>query len=649
MYNQNWCTIEWKGAKELLNKRQEKIIIILENSRESMTGSELSSIMNVTDRTIRSDIDTINSHYKVRLIESSKRTGYHINQSIFSNLDITISNTIPQTPKERCSFILHQLMFNRNGINVMDLQDQVFVSNFSIENDLKQIKKMIGPYKGLRLVNSRNLIYLEGEENCKRELYKDLLTEETKGNFLNLNNLASFYKDFDLLEVMDLLDSVLDTYKYKIQGAMIPMLMIHLGIAIERMTQNNYSEIAGDHAKLHSSVEYEIADSFYRKLSEVIPFRVTDNEVYLMASLLKGKKSGERVDFGSLDGKKVASMIGIIIQSIKRKFGIDFAEDKILTDGLQMHMQSLADRISNNQTVKNIYLKEIKWKYPLIFEMAIEVADIVNRELEVSINEDEIGFITLHLGAAYERTNKGNKYRAVLIQPHEQALSDMCKDKIISRFDERLEFVGCFDFFEEAKIKSLRTDIIISTLPLAHNLPIMTVLISPFVNYEDESKIFQVLSILDKKQFREKHAVEIDRLIDEQFFYTNLELSTQDEVINFMCDRLQKADYISEAYMKSVHEREKISATSFAYSFAIPHALNISSYKSNLSVAILKNPIPWGDYDVQLVIMMAIAEGQNSIMRTFFDSIGSVLSDSKEFAKLIKVKTRDEFVQQFMK
>ena len=43
---------------------------------------------------------------------------------------------------------------------------------------------MIEPYEQLRLVRSKNFIHLEGDEESKRKLYKDLLAEETQGNFL---------------------------------------------------------------------------------------------------------------------------------------------------------------------------------------------------------------------------------------------------------------------------------------------------------------------------------------------------------------------------------------------------------------------------------------------------------------------------------
>ena len=197
-----------------LNKRQEKIIMMMNDSNDWITGKELSKLLNVSDRTIRSDIDSINRYYENALIESNLRYGYHLNQEILRTLNIEIEQPIAQTPQERCIYIIQQLLFQRNELSITNLQDQVFVSEYSIDNDIKRIKKMIEPYEQLRLVRSKNFIHLEGDEESKRKLYKDLLAEETQGNFLNLNNLAALYNDFDLLIVKDTLEETFNKYNF---------------------------------------------------------------------------------------------------------------------------------------------------------------------------------------------------------------------------------------------------------------------------------------------------------------------------------------------------------------------------------------------------------------------------------------------------
>ena len=187
--------IEYKyGGVLKVNKRQEKIVLLLNDTKAWMTGKEISKLMQVSDRTIRSDIDAINRYYEQPIIESNLRSGYHIRDEINVTLPTAQKYIIPQTPQERCVYIIRVLLFEKKELNLMDLQDQVFISGYSIDNDIKRIKKILEGYHDLKLIRSKNHIHLEGSEDEMRKLYKDLLTEETQGNFLNLNKLSSCLK-----------------------------------------------------------------------------------------------------------------------------------------------------------------------------------------------------------------------------------------------------------------------------------------------------------------------------------------------------------------------------------------------------------------------------------------------------------------------
>ena len=63
------------GGVLKVDKRQEKIVLLLNDTKAWMTGKEISKLMQVSDRTIRSDIDR---YYEQPIIESNLRSGYHI-------------------------------------------------------------------------------------------------------------------------------------------------------------------------------------------------------------------------------------------------------------------------------------------------------------------------------------------------------------------------------------------------------------------------------------------------------------------------------------------------------------------------------------------------------------------------------------------
>lgn len=632
----------------MLNKRQNHIIDILNDNGQWITGKEIAKVLNVSDRTIRSDIENINNYYDCMLIQSNKRLGYQLDETLLCKQDIEIKGIIPQTSQERCIYIIQELLFKSHEINLIALQDKVFVSGYSIDNDIKKIRKMISEYPSLKLVRSKNYIRLEGNETDKRKLYKQLLTEETQGNFMNLNSIAGLWNNFDLLEVKDILEEVCDKYDYRIREMNFPMIMIHAGVAIERIINHNYINSQTFSEKIENSREYQISYDFFERVCKLINIDIVNDEVVLFALLLMGKRSSDyRSDILKEDlALEVDEIVDAVIKEVKGYFDIDFSKDKDLKIGLAMHLQSLLERQKNNVEVTNVYLQEIKRKYPLVFEMAVRSGEVLSDICHTQINENELAFLALHLGAAYDRVNSLNRHRAIMIIPHNQMLSKMCIDKLKVRFEERMTIVQSYSFFEESMVKEEEPDLIITTVPLKHNLNIPTVQVTLFINYEDESKVFQTLNNLDKLRYHDDFVSLIKKLIREDLFHVEESMSSPEEIINYLCDELIEKGLATTSYKDDVFKREAVSATSFVNGFAVPHSIEVSANESCLSIMILEKPVIWGGFEVKLVILLAIRETDNNLLKIFFDWLSGVVSDSNKFSQLLEVREQKEFMKQ---
>lgn len=535
------------------------------------------------------------------------------------------------------------MLFKSKEINLIALQDQVFVSGYSIDNDIKKIRKMISEYPSLKLIRSKNYISLRGNEADKRKLYKQLLTEETHGNFLNLNSIADLWSNFDLLEIKDILEDVCELYNYQIREIDFPMIMIHAGVAIERIINRNYinSKTAKHH--LNNNIEYQISYEFFHRVSKTIDIELVEDEVVLFAQLLIGSYQKDDED-ENLD-KLLNQIVDAVIKEVKDYFDINFSKDKDFKLGLKMHLQLLLERQQNNVTITNIYLQEIKRKYPLVFEMAIRAGEVIADICKINVKENELSFLALHLGAAYDRVNSIKRYRAVIIIPHNQMLSNMCIDKLKLRFEERMVIVKRYGFYEETMIKQQEPDLIITTVPLKHNLNIPTVQITLFVNYEDESKVFQTLNLLDKQRYHEDFVVLVNELIRPDLFHVKKQMASSKEVIDFLCDELISKNLADERYKEDVFKRESVSATSFVNGFAVPHSIEITSKESCISIMILDKPVKWGDFEVKLVLLLAIRDTDSHLLKIFFDWLSSIVSDSNKFRQLLEVKNYQEFIQ----
>ena len=221
------------------NVRQEQLLAILSERGDWMTSRQLAGLLGVSDRTIRSDVEAVNRRITPAPIESNVRQGYRVMEDARTSIPAPEKNPsgpeVPQTPGGRCIYIIQKLLFETRELNLVSLQDQIFVSGYSIDNDLKRIRRMLEPYANLKLVRDRECISLKGDEASKRRFYRDLLVAEVQENFLNMNLLAGLYKSFDLIAVKDIFVDVLEEYDYSIHESMFPMVILHAGTSIERM------------------------------------------------------------------------------------------------------------------------------------------------------------------------------------------------------------------------------------------------------------------------------------------------------------------------------------------------------------------------------------------------------------------------------
>ena len=634
----------------MLNGRQKRIIMLLKDSERWITGKELSELLHVSDRTIRSDIAYINLHYDYMFVQSN-RSGYHINEEIPSGNTINSENEIPQTCFQRCFYIVHELLFKENELNLVIFMNKVFVSDSSIENDLKKLKEILKPYPSLELVRYKSYISLKGNEKDKRELYVNLLLKKIKGNLLNFDFLAALFPKFDLFTAKKLLEVAFKKYNYSVREMEFPVVMAYIGVAISRMLSYNYIEIDDDYENIVGSTEFSIAEDFYKDMSKELHFKIKKDESIILALILLGKIQADTNENMLLINSdyKVNQLVSDILESIYVQFDVDLRGDEDLKDGLSTHIQQLLHRKKNNIQISNLYLNELKYKYPFFFEMAIKVGEIIENNLNVSIDENDISFIEQHLGAALERMNYKDKYRVIIINPNNQALSRLCTKKIAGIFHERITVASCMNYFEEKEVSRIKPDLILTTFPLEHNLDILTVQISIFINSEDEIKIFKALNLLDNKRFKEEFVTSFRSMMEPRFFYFDLDLDTPEEVLSFMSDELYNAGLVDKDFKEAVLKREELSPTSFVYSFAIPHPLTAISKESKIAVALLKRPIQWGEFKVKLVLLLAIQKDNEKIIRTFFDWLSDIVGDPKKLTSIMKIKNYDEFISLILK
>lgn len=627
----------------MLTKRQNMIMTIMNNQKDWIVGKDLAKLLNVSDRTIRNDIAAINEFYADTMIESNIRKGYRIQGEKVKRFIEETKKEIPETGEERRWLILKTLV-EHNQVNIYQLADQMCISEFSLENDMNKIRKLLDNYQGLKVIRQSNMLQLSGGEREKRYLYEELISYKISGNLWNLNKVAENFMRFDLLKVKELLKDIFEEFHYQMNEVRIPTLLIHVGVILERNFACHFLKEDEEQQGKYGREEYEISRHFFEKIGARLSLQVREAEICDFAIYLEHGKRKGYCEEEQLQGL-ASDLVQHIIVEIREHFDIDFSEDCEFRLGLEVHTVSLLKRHYANVEIDHTCLEEVKRKYPLIFEMGVWVCKIMEEHLNIIISENEISFIALHLGSAYERANLRRKYRCLLICPHNQTVKDLCIQKIVNRFQDRMEIVGCMSYFEESLIREKNLDLILTTQPVAHALDIETTEISMFFAHTDEAAVFQTLNRLDQIRYRNNFQFFILNLIREEFFTANMAVEEPEKIISDMCDKLYARGYVKENFKEGVLKRERLSPTSFFHGFAIPHNMSHQeTIHSAISTAILKQPVQWGSYEVRFVLLLAITEENRNFLKIFFDWLDDIVSNPEKFARLLEVQDYQSFV-----
>ncbi|WP_025872831.1 PTS sugar transporter subunit IIA [Enterococcus crotali] len=129
-------------------------------------------------------------------------------------------------------------------------------------------------------------------------------------------------------------------------------------------------------------------------------------------------------------------------------------------------------------------------------------------------------------------------------------------------------------------------------------------------------------------------------------FERNIYLKTPDLYIDHLGAQLVEKNYIDAHFIDLIKEREKMSATSFNNSVALPHAIEMSAEKTGISIILNDQPVKWGNHYVQVIIMIVINQDDMKKFRQLFDFMIDTFSNQEKLNKLLKVKDYEGFINE---
>ncbi len=622
-----------------IKKNYNNMILNYLKSNEYATGKQLALLCQVSERSIHNYVSEINSNEKI-ILSSSK--GYYLNREVPLEFEEN-----PITQAERIFFIVQKLLKNGNSVNSLSLTEELFISEATLSKDLQILKKELNQYD-LNLKRKTGYLYLIGDEKDKRDFIREMIVRNQGGDSFQALNYDFIDGDNNIsATIREIVLEGLKQANLFINDYSLSNIVLHLSITVNRLLNNNTLMSTTFNDFKNFPDELKAADYICTKLAQIYGISFPENEVEQIAFLLITKTSN--IDFYSLQQQDIATIIGTsyyrmaedIIQKVYENFYLDISDEEFLLK-FSLHLKNALFRAGNNYSERNVIFENIKFTYPLVYDVAVFCAMEFKKMTGLNLSEDEISFLAIHIGSVIEQKNKlSRKVKCILIYPKYYDYHRNVLVKLNNHFGEDMEIVSTISMADN--IPNIEYDLIISSVKLA--LPDKeVVLISQFPTDSDYERIRNRISKIKEEKkgtsssgmatFFSRELFEIDRCFADEY-----------AAIDYITDKVIALGLAPQAFKEAVKERERSASTSFDNLTAIPHTIEVSANKTFGYVIINKSPMKWGRYDINIIILIGISRFSSIDFTELYPKLLDVFDDPDKVQQIINCTSYDEFIR----
>lgn len=506
--------IESDKEVRAMKERTYAILNRLINSEIPLSVKYLSSEFEVSERTIRNEIGTINElliEYQLPLVESIRSRGMHLtltNSQIrkIRELEKSKSEFKYLTREERVLDLILGIAFGKEPIFLNRKEEMYQVSKSSIAEDIRQVRRNL-EYYHVKVVSipKQGLQFQAKEQFIRAMLFSiisTILLSDDQGKkgivFKYLNKGQFSYLD----EIYSKFISNLEVSHYRTNFN----LLVYIWIA--RIQQGKYiSESEEDEGLVQQNNKvYRYINAVLNKVGVKINLE-EESYIYFLLNTLNRED-----DYRPINWLDLQLLIMQFIQYVETETGIPFSKKEAqLQEALYNHMISMVERIKNGLQLVNPLRDKIKQTYGVVYKVVELYLKTNESEFGGSITEDEIAFLTIHFSTALSEINQNNKYwyRAIVICNHGIATGRLLAENLKEYFN--IEVLAVLSSREINLVKKFDVDLVFSTVKMSYNSKPIMILDTIF---NDETKILVKHFLESNSQYR--------RLITTRNDYTEM-------------------------------------------------------------------------------------------------------------------------------
>ncbi|QAY60582.1 PRD domain-containing protein [Microbacterium protaetiae] len=618
--------------------RQDRLLGLLVRQGEWVTAGRLADTLGVTPRSVRSYVTALNGRLAGGVVVESGPQGYRAGADAPSALRAAVPDAV--TPQDRLHTLIRALLDQPEGIDVHETAEALHVSSGTIEADLGRVRSLL---TGTTLVLARagSRVRMHGAESAQRRLLSRLVHEEMDAAAFDTHGMRRVLGEGSLSAAVHgafetALRSGLGTRGYFINELGIADVLMHIAIAADRVAHgralDTASESAGEAADEIASLVGALVDEHLG-----VALGAGDRHHLAMLILTRVVTPGSAVASTPPVDPEVEEAVRDLVSAAAEEFLVDLVHEDFIRR-LSMHVQNLRRRAAEQAWSRNPLARSLKSTYPMIFDIAVSIASGLRDRLGMTLPDDEIAYIAMHVGGRLERSRRAEQLlTATIVCPGYYELHELLRSSVDRSLGQAIEVVG-LQTRMDPDWAAIDTDLVLTTVDAPPAVE-RAVRIQPFLTDADVERVQAAASRVRRGRRLARLRGELERYFDAAAFVPALSASSEEAAIRLLGGKLVALDVVDDDYVERSIERERLSSTAFTDALAVPHAIGMTAVRTVIAVGVADPSIAWGDSRVQVVAMVAFSEADREAFQTVFEQLVEVFSEHDSVARIVRRAT----------
>ncbi|MCE4050084.1 BglG family transcription antiterminator [Bacillus sp. Au-Bac7] len=617
---------------------EDKVIQIIELSQQRDYSSLefLAEALGVGTRSVRNYIKKVNEELEgIACLDNKRGKGFWLSIQDQSSFDLLMNHisskkNLMDSSKRRIAYIIERLINNEVIITLDELAYEMNISRTTLVNELKKASVSLEAYN-LKIHGKPNTgISLDGVELDIR--------------FFIINNVfemiyRSYPLDQDIEEEITTIAA-----RHDFESSTQKRLMEFVIVMLDRLLKNQpLKKVKDSHLKLKHTHDYQIGLEIAAVIEKCLPITIPESEIIFITIPIAGRRTptnNRSIENIAIPGE-IKRLLELIVENIGFKKDIIEENESFFID-LQYHLTFMINRLMFGLRIENPMLMDVKEKYPVAFQMAKIAGDIINKEYDLDVSDDELGYIAFYFGVFISQSEVKVKSirKAAVICGTGRGTAKLVSNQLQRILNKETE-LKLFSETEVTKELLNEFDIIFSTVKLSIQTSKPVILINEIFDEQAISRKIEEVAYM--KAFRIKadsnsHSSILNHLISkESFFLLNSKVDYHDNLYT-MVDELVKTGHLDHEFINRLKEREKKGSMVFDRYIAIPHTFNYQSDQIKLALGVFPDTVISDGKDIKLIFLLGIPEQQSEMTEhqlvSVYDEIIRIANDEKVINQL---------------